>query len=535
MPMNARASMLWPALAGLLYALTFAPDPLPSWALPWVQLLTLTALAHWALSQSPGQAARYALVFGVATFMCGLYWLTISMHVYGELALPIAWLALLLCSLFLALYPAAAAWSTAWLAQRSQSNRPIHIIGLACVWASAWSAAELLRGTLFTGFPWLATAYGQTDGWLAGWSVIVGAPGVTWLTAWIAGALALTLAAEARQKNSGFNARRGMALVIGLLVAFVGALLKETHFSEPVGEPLTVRLVQGNVYQGLKFDPDAFEVTHEHHLDLAQHQSDQNAALVPDLILLPETIITRLSNHVPMRHWQDWIDLAASQNNTIILGAPLYGPEPQRYTNSVILIDANTDPLDLSRATELRYDKRHLVPFGEFVPRGFRWFIDMMQIPLGDFTPGDTHQEPFTIGSQRIAPNICYEDIFGEELLPAVRDGATILANFGNLGWFGDSFALRQHWQMGRMRSMETRRPMVRANNTGLTGAIDATGQVIAVIPTYMAGYVDFRIQGHTGLTPYTRWGNYPVTILVCVILAAAILRRRFVATPNNP
>lgn len=532
--MNARPSLLWPALVGLIYALTFAPDPLPSWALPWVQIITLACLAHWALSQTPRKAALTGLVFGTATFMCGLYWLTISMNVYGELALPLAWIALLLCSVFLALYPTAATWLTAWLLRGSQSNRPLHLIWFASIWASAWTAAELLRGTLFTGFPWLATAYGQTDGWFAGWSVVVGAHGVTWLTAWTAGAIALTLAAETRQKNSAFNAKRGAALVLALLVAFAGALLKEASFSEPVGEPLTVRLVQGNVYQGLKFDPEVFETAHVHHRDLASHRSDNSESVTPDLILLPETIIARLSNHVPMRHWQDWIDLASSQNNVIVLGAPLYGPEPERYTNSVILIDADTNPVDLSRATGTRYDKRHLVPFGEFVPRGFRWFIDLMQIPLGNFTPGEPEQQPFVVGSQKIAPNICYEDIFGVELLPAVRAGATILANFGNLGWFGDSFALRQHWQMGRMRSMETRRPMLRATNTGLTGAIDPYGQVIAVIPTYVAGYVDFRIQGHTGLTPYTRWGDSPVTILVCLILALAIFRRRAIQSPNT-
>lgn len=532
--MNARLSLFWPALVGLIYALTFAPGPLAAWALPWVQLITLAILAHWALNQAPRQAALTGLIFGTATYMCGLYWLTISMNVYGDLALPLAWIALFLCSVFLALYTAAATWLTAWLLRQSRANGPVAIMGRAAVWASAWAAAEMLRGTLFTGFPWLATAYGQTDGWLAGFSVLFGATGVTWLTAWIAGAIALTLAAQAGQPSQGFNTKRGAALVIALLVAGLGAMLKDAEFSSPSGEPLTVRLVQGNVYQGLKFDPDIFEVAHVHHRDLAKHQSDPDDPLDLDLILLPETIIARLSNHVPQRHWQDWIDLAENTTSKVILGAPLYGPEPNRYTNSVILIQASTAVSDLANATGARYDKRHLVPFGEFVPRGFRWFIDLMQIPLGDFTAGEINQPPFIVGTQKIAANICYEDIFGSELLPSVRSGATVLANFGNLGWFGDSFALRQHWQMGRMRSMETRRPMVRATNTGLTGAIDPWGQPIAALPTYVAGYLDVRVQGHTGLTPYTRWGDWPVTVLVYGILLGALVRRRLTPTPQR-
>ncbi|HEY7803800.1 MAG TPA: nitrilase-related carbon-nitrogen hydrolase, partial [Orrella sp.] len=117
--------------------------------------------------------------------------------------------------------------------------------------------------------------------------------------------------------------------------------------------------------------------------------------------------------------------------------------------------------------------------------------------------------------------------IFGVELLPAVRQGATVLANFSNLGWFGDSWALRQHWQMARFRSMETRRPTLRATNTGITGAIDPSGRVIAELPVLAAGYVDVQVQGHTGLTPYTRWGNYPMWILVCLILLVAVVSRK--------
>jgi apolipoprotein N-acyltransferase len=180
-----------------------------------------------------------------------------------------------------------------------------------------------------------------------------------------------------------------------------------------------------------------------------------------------------------------------------------------------------------------RYDKSHLVPFGEFVPFGFRWFVNLMSIPLGDFTRGTSKQKPFAIAGQRIAPNICYEDVFGEELLPAVRgttgtqDGATMLANFSNLAWFGDSWALRQHWQMSRLRAIETSRPMLRTTNTGATGAIDHRGHGIAQLPPNRVGVLDTTIQGQQGLTPYVRVGNGLILGLCVLILFAAWWRSK--------
>ena len=210
-----------------------------------------------------------------------------------------------------------------------------------------------------------------------------------------------------------------------------------------------------------------------------------------------------------------------------MLGAAVFEANQRRYTNSVLALTGQETPsLLASGQAEGRYDKQHLVPFGEYVPTGFRWFINLMRIPLGDFDAGRPNQSPIPVKDQLIAPNICYEDIFGDELLPGVRAGATIMANFSNLGWFGNSSALGQHWQMARFRAMEIRRPMLRTTNTGITGAIDPSGREIARLPALTAGYVDVQIQGHAGLTPYARWGNLPITVVVCCILLAGLLLR---------
>lgn len=532
------------ALLGVLYAASFAPGPIHDNALPWVQFLVLATFVHqiWG-STSLKQSLWTGFVFGWSGFTVGLYWLTISMHVYGQMPLVLAILALLLFAAYLAIFPALAAGLTHWLKVSPRPSQgalsPLAIVMQASTWASAWTLTEWLRGTLFTGFPWLNTAYGQTSGWLAGWSTVGGAYGTTFITAWICGAVAATLAAETQQNKIAFTPKRGLAVAIAIVLVFVGASLQQTVFTEPQGQSLTVRLVQGNIDQGAKFDEASFAQAIEHHINLAGHRpaaSDRTnttdpADLVPikpALILLPETVVNRFAQQVDASIWQQWVDLADRDRATILMGVPLFDVTTRDYTNSVISIQPGEAWQRLAAGDPShRYDKQHLVPFGEFVPWGFRWFVDLMQIPLGDFTRGTLDQPAFVINHQRVAANICYEDVFGHELLPAVRQGATILANFSNLGWFGDSVALRQHWQMARFRAIETQRPMLRSTNTGMTGAIDEFGQPIAILPAMVAGYVDVQIQGRTGLTPYVRWGDYPILILACGILILALFGRR--------
>jgi len=535
---------LWTALLGVLYAASFAPGPIDDFALPWLQFLVLAGFVHqiWG-SASLKKSLLTGFVFGWAGFTVGLYWLTISMHVYGQMPIILAVLALLLFAAYLALFPALAAGLTHWLKVSPRASEgalsPLAIVMQASTWASAWTLTEWLRSTLFTGFPWLNTAYGQTSGWLAGWATVGGAYGTTFVTAWVCGAVAATLAAEAQQNKTAFTPKRGLAVAIAIVVLFVGASLQQTTFTEPKGESLIVRLVQGNIDQGAKFNDASFADAIEHHLNLAGHRPEPNdqtnttnpanpVPITPALILLPETVVNRFAQQVDASIWQQWVDLADQDHATILMGVPLFDTYTREYTNSVISVKPGDAWQRLAAGVPIhRYDKQHLVPFGEFVPWGFRWFVDLMQIPLGDFTRGALNQPSFVINQQRVAANICYEDVFGHELLPAVKQGATILANFSNLGWFGDSVALRQHWQMARFRAIETQRPMLRSTNTGMTGAINEFGQPIAILPAMVAGYLDVQMQGRTGLTPYVRWGDYPFLMLACGILILALFGRR--------
>src|SRR5690606_29053809 len=236
--------------------------------------------------------------------------------------------------------------------------------------------------------------------------------------------------------------------------------------------------------QSEKFDPQRMQEGIASYMKLAA-LPPKEASGAPKLIVLPETVMPVFQDRIAPATWQQWLDIAQTRNAGILMGIPLHdaAQAKESYTNSAIAFDAAT-PLAqlLSGHAGMRYDKHHLVPFGEFVPPGFRWFVDAMHIPLGDFDRGTMRQPTFPIAGQRIAPDICYEDVFGEEIILSVRHseefgpGASILVNMSNLGWFGNSWALRQHLQISRMRAIETARPMIRATNTGMTAAIDPDG-----------------------------------------------------------
>jgi apolipoprotein N-acyltransferase len=528
-------------IGGALQALSFAPDPLPQWALSPLQLCTMAWLVTCVWRAPNGLfAARRAWLFALGHFVVGLYWLTISMHVYGYMPMPLAIVALVALSAYLALFASLAAWLVHQIKAVSQSSLSATLWS-SFAWASAWTISEWLRATLFTGFPWLNIGYAHVDSWFAGWSSVLGLYGVTFVTAFSAAAIAALVGLRPRTQvqthrdtpTHATTALHGVAGVLALAFAFIGLALGHIQWSTPAGSPLVVRLIQGNVDQGVKFSPDHLYKIIQQHQRLAATPAPAGSPQ-PQVVLLPETVMAVFQHQIAPAAWQAWIDIAKAQQSTILIGSALYDTKTGAYTNSVIGIDAATTAQQLSEANIVqRYDKSHLVPFGEFVPFGFRWFVNLMSIPLGDFTRGTSKQKPFAIAGQRIAPNICYEDVFGEELLPAVRgttgtqDGATMLANFSNLAWFGDSWALRQHWQMSRLRAIETSRPMLRTTNTGATGAIDHRGHGIAQLPPNRVGVLDTTIQGQQGLTPYVRVGNGLILGLCVLILFAAWWRSK--------
>ncbi len=508
---------------GLLQAASYAPWP--HWLLSLAALSGLFALMRRvsANGATPLAQAGLAASFGLGWFGAGLSWLYVSMHFYGGMPAPMAAVAVVLFAAYLSLYPAAASW----LAWRHCANRGPLVLALGL--AGAWTLGELARGWVLTGFPWLAIGYGQIDGPLARLAPLAGVYAIGGVAVAVAALIATLVPLDPRPRHApSFRAAHAAAspvaasLLAAVLLAAPLAVPRD-GWTAPAGPPLRVRLVQGNVAQDMKFRPERIVATMA---DYTSRFESGDAALT----ILPETAWTVPWDRSPEPIARRILEHAA-RGHAIAIGMPLYAApdargEP-RLANSVLLLTGAqaADP----NAPAPRYDKRHLVPFGEFVPWGFGWFVRMMQIPLGDFARGSAGQPAFEIGGQRIAFNICYEDLFGEEIREALNGagGATVLANISNIAWFGHSHALPQHLQIARMRTLETGRPMLRATNTGMTALIEADGRVSARLEPLTAGVLDVTVQGTQGLTPFARLGNRPALWAALAALVAAIAASR--------
>jgi apolipoprotein N-acyltransferase len=515
--------------AGAANTLSFAPTPHGG----WLELAIFAFFFAW-LTRSTGwkSAALTGGAFGFGNFVTGVWWLYVSMHFYGGMAAPLAGAAVVLFSLYLAIYPALAAGVWSFCAGHARNGAaadddtpfsPTWHGALA--FASAWAIGEWLRGTVFTGFPWLASGYAQVDGPFAGFAPVAGVYGVGWMLALVAALIVQALLAflSSRKQNragdtSSKSAKPAVARVavpgaIALALIAAGLLLPLVQWTVPANAPLTVRLLQGNVKQEMKFEESGMRAA----IDQFQQMITSKPA---DLIVTPETAIPVLAQQLPAPFASAVRNFSDSTGSAILFGAigGTVTPEGQviDYTNSLFGVTPGTRDV-------YRYDKHHLVPFGEFVPWGFRWFVNLMSIPLGDFFRGAPVQKPFMVHNQPVAVDICYEDIFGEEIARTIRESDTpagVLVNSTNLAWFGDTIALDQHLQIARMRSLETGRPMLRATNTGMTAAIDANGKVIGRLAPYTIGSLDVTVQGTTGSTPYITSGNNTVLAVSLLLLA---------------
>jgi len=287
-------------------------------------------------------------------------------------------------------------------------------------------------------------------------------------------------------------------------------LLKRIDWTSAQGAPIRVALLQGNIPQDLKFQAGRYAAT----LAVYRKLIEANDAR---LVVLPETAIPRFLDAVDPGYLNDIARTAAKRGADVLIGVPIRDPDG-RYFNSVISVGASPPQ---------RYDKSHLVPFGEFVPYGFHWIVKTVAIPMSDFSLGKQNPTPLALAGQRVAPNICWEDAFGEEIIRQLPE-ATLLVNVSNVAWFGDSLAPAQHLQISRMRAIETGRAMLRATNTGMTAIIDPHGRVVAQLAQFTEGVLAGEAQGYAGATPYVRWGNAPI-VAICLALIAvfAFLRRR--------
>jgi apolipoprotein N-acyltransferase len=488
--------MLFAALAGASTLLSF--EPFGWWP---VQILALAFLFHQVgMDTSVRRSTLLGWAFGFGWSVAGMHWLYIAMNRFGGLPAPLAGLAICLLAAYMGLFGAFATGAAAWLRQRW--SLPVASF-LLLVLPVSWGVSEWLRGWVFTGFPWAASGYAHNTSPLGGYAALVGVYGIGVLAALSASCIVMLT-------------QRAHLLALGLLCVLMGAgyALKSIDWTHAAGQPISVRLLQGNVPQNEKFSAGRLGSI------LALYR-DMITAEPADLIATPETAIPAFPEYLPPDYLPGLASYAGRSGSHLLFGIPL-ADSPTQSANSV----AGVSP----SGQAYRYDKHHLVPFGEFVPLGFRWFVNMMQIPLGDFNRGAALQAPFAVRDQLVLPNICYEDAFGEEIADQLRRAprpATMLLNVSNLAWYGESVAIPQHLQISQMRSLETGRPMLRSTNNGATAIIDAKGVVVSQLAPYTRGTLAAKVQGMAGMTPYIRFGNSLFLALAALALGAAWISGR--------
>jgi apolipoprotein N-acyltransferase len=462
-------------------------------------------------------------------------WLYVSMHRYGGMPSWLAALAVLLLAAALSLYFAIAGgvWVALFrrymLSGRLSKTLPEFRQALAglVLFSALWTLAELCRGQLFTGFPWGAGGYAHLESTLAAYAPWIGVYGIGAISACVAMGVPLLISSFMAGRTQAWLVLSSSLLVVAVLMP-MGLQYAAPQFTQAAGT-LKVRLLQGNIPQDEKFIPG------QGVQQALSWYAEQLLANSEPLVVTPETAIPVLPQQLSPAYWQVLKDKYAPPNapaqlsttpQAALVGIPMGGPGVG-YSNSVMTLG----PADVN----YRYDKHHLVPFGEYVPPFFQWFVRMMNMPLGEFAQDRPPSSVFKWQGQRLLPQICYEDLFGEEVasyFAKPEEAPTVLVNMSNLAWFDDTTAIAQHVAISRMRAMEFERPIIRATNTGLTGWVDAQGALREALPPFTRGALVIEFEGRSGLTPYaqwtSRWGLAPLWWLCAaiVLLLGAFSRR---------
>ncbi len=483
-------------LAGCLTVFGFAPFylyPIP------IITITVFLLVHEKCNQHKS-TVLLGLFFGFGLFISGTSWIFISLTRYGGMNVLLAGTLIIVFSIYLSVYTSI--MSSIMFHLRKLTAR----VRFLLVFPAMWTLAELGRGYFFTGFPWLTIGYSQVpESPLIGYAPILGVYGISFISVFLAGAISLTI------KNSIalgiINSLKTNFIPIFLCLA-IGQCLTFVNWARPIDSPPTrIALIQGNISQDVKWNPEVTLATIDHYLNLTEKTT-------ADLVLLPETAFPIFDKNIPLDLLNKFTEPAKKRGATILVGVPELSSDG-KYYNSVI---------SLGKSDKQIYRKIHLVPFGDYLPLKslFGWFMESANIPMSSFSRGNREQTTINASGQKIGVNICYEDVFGEEIIRLLPE-ATILANFTNDAWWGKSIASQQHLQISQMRAIETSRFMLRATNTGVTAIIKWDGRIDKLAPQFETKIIEATVTAREGTTPFVILGNKTVFIISIIIIGIGI------------
>ena len=485
-------------MAGALFPLGFSPfdySPVSGLSIALAFLLTRTSDLK--------SSAINGFIFGAGLFGAGVSWVYVSIHEFGAASLPLAGFLTLLfvvvISLLLIMPPFAL---YGWLSQRKDKLPPWQ---QALIFSALWVVFEWVRSWLFTGFPWLITGYSLLDTPFQSLAPVTGVYGLSLMMTLTGCLLAATLIPEQR--------KTAIILTLVSLIPWGLAIpLENIQWTKKTGQ-LEFSVIQGNIPQDLKWDPGFIQTTINTYTNLTANQWSK------DLVIWPENAIPVLYNQA--RGFVDQLDREAKSNaSTLIMGIPIddNSGDKTRYYNGILALGQGSG----------RYDKQKLVPFGEYIPLEsvLRGLIDFFDLPMSDFTKGKENQALLKAGDTLITPYICYEVVYPDFAAKMARNSGLLLT-ISNDTWFGDSLGPVQHFQMARMRALETDRYLIRATNDGISALINNKGKVLETIPRFQKGVLSGTAVTVSGTTPFMQFGSWPVLLLCLLLVAISLLSKR--------
>ncbi|HWU69153.1 MAG TPA: apolipoprotein N-acyltransferase, partial [Stenotrophobium sp.] len=457
--------------------------------------LTLLALAG-LFAISAGADTRRALwlgwLFGFAHFASGIYWVYISTHIYGGAP---AWLGFMLAvalSGYLAIYPALVLALTARVRLHQR---------LAGWWTvpALWLLMELLRGWVYSGFPWLSLGAVALDTPLQKLAPLIGVHGLSAAVVLLAWALARLCAGR----------QPAVALAVLLSPLLCLWLPAPAQWTQATGKPMRVAIIQGDIPQDQKWLPEMKLPT------LARYRQMTLAAGDADLVVWPEAAMPALHDDIADDYLAPLSARLRTQGSSLLAGMLRASDDGKKYYNTVYALGASSG----------RYDKRHLVPFGEYfpVPDWLLPLMDVLGVPFSNLGFGAAQQAPIKVDGQAIGIAICFEDVFPDEYRHTAAQ-SVMVANVTNDAWFGHSGAAAQHLAIARMRALETGREVLRASNTGVSAIIDANGRLQAQTGFFTQEILRGEAQPRSGETPYVRWGDRPLWVLSVILIGLAFM-----------
>ncbi|MFI3157206.1 MAG: apolipoprotein N-acyltransferase [Methylococcaceae bacterium] len=473
-------------ISGILFTLAFAPFDYSCLALVALAFL----FACWQ-NVSSKRAALRGYLFGLGAFGSGVSWVYISMHDFGGAGVLGAGLLSSLFAAFWALFPALAGYFSV---KMNGSGRVIWVPVI-------WILVEYLRGYwVLNGFPWLQVAYSQMDTPLAGYIAVLGVYGAGFIVA-----LTAAMVVEIFTGN-----KKLLPITLLIVLWGVGGLLKNQTWTHAIGPPISVAMIQGNIGQDQKWRPENKIAT------LLKYKRMTEAHWASNIVIWPETAVPAYLDQVKDAFLTPLANDAKLHNTDLIISVPVQEQAPTRNFNAVITLGKE----------EGMYRKSHLLPFGEYLPlqplSGF--VLNMINIRLGNFTPGAVSQPLLKAGGYPFITLICYEDAFGDLSIRGLPEAA-FLVNVTNDGWFGNSIEPHQHLQMARMRAIETGRFLLRSTNTGATAIVSPKGEIIDQAPLFQETALTGAITPMGGMTPYAGWGDKPVIGGMVVLLLGLVGR----------